>query len=141
MIRLELVTLTGIKFNEDVYEVTLPTLDGQIGVLDHHMPLISVATNGVIEVRRKSNDPDSKKEYFATNGGAIEVFDNVLRVLVDEADNPEEINEAEARDAVKLAEKMKHEAKDDIELEQAQDLIDRSTVRLRVAELRRRKNY
>jgi F-type H+-transporting ATPase subunit epsilon len=137
-VRFQLVTLTGIKFDQDVYEVVLPTLDGQIGVLKDHMPLITVATNGVISVRTDSRDPDSKMEHFATYGGVIEVANNVLRVLVDEADNADEINEEEAQKAVERAKKMKNEAKDQVSLEHAQELIDRHEVRLQVANLRRR---
>ena len=48
MLHLQLVTLSGIKFEGDVYEVVLPTLDGEIGVLSNHMPLISVATAGAV---------------------------------------------------------------------------------------------
>jgi F-type H+-transporting ATPase subunit epsilon len=140
MIRLKLVTLSGLKFDDDVYEVILPTLDGQIGVLQDHMPLISVASTGVIEIRRQRNDPDAKMEVFATNGGVIEVFKNTLSVLVDEADNSDEINEEEARKAFELATKMKLEAKDEVELEQAQSMIERTSVRLKVAELRRHRS-
>lgn len=138
-IRLKLVTLSGTKFDDEVYEVLLPTMSGEIGVLPGHMPLISVATHGVIKVRRKPTDPDDFMELFATNGGVIEVADNVLSVLVDEADDSEEINEAEAKEAYELAQKMKAEAKDQVSLEQAQSLIDRHAVRLQVAELKRRR--
>jgi F-type H+-transporting ATPase subunit epsilon len=134
----QLVSLSGKKFDEDVHEVTLPTLDGQIGVLGHHMPLVSVAKTGVITVRHQPHDPDSKLEYFATNGGAIEVADNTLRVLVDEADRADEINEAEAKKALERAEKMHAEAKDQVSLDHAQQLVDRQAVRLQVAGLRRR---
>lgn len=138
MIHFQLVSLSGLKFDEDVYEVVLPTLDGQIGVLDHHMPLVSVATTGAISVRRKSNDPDDFMEHFAVSGGVIEVANNVLTVLVDEADHAEEIEEAEAQKAFELAQKMKAEAKDQVSLEHAQSLIDRHAVRLQVAGLKRR---
>jgi F-type H+-transporting ATPase subunit epsilon len=139
MIHLKLVTLNGVKFDEDVYEVILPTLDGQIGVLGGHMPLISVATNGVIGVRRKNGDPDDFMEHFATYGGVIEVANNVLTVLVDEADNANEISEEEARAAFARAQKMKTEATDQVSLEHAQGLVDRHSVRLHVAGLKRTK--
>jgi F-type H+-transporting ATPase subunit epsilon len=138
MVHLQLVTLTGTKFDDDVYEVILPTLDGEIGVLQDHMPLISAATNGVISIRRNSKDPDASMEHFATHGGVIEVANNNLRVIVDEADAADEINEAEAQAALARAEKMKAEAKDQVSLEHAQSLIDRSSVRLQVAGLKRR---
>jgi F-type H+-transporting ATPase subunit epsilon len=138
MFRFRLVALSGTKFDETVDEVILPTLDGQIGVLTEHMPLVSVATNGVIMVRRQARDSDSAREYFATNGGVIEVSDNVLSVLVDEADHADEISEAEAQSALELAKKMKSEAKDQISLDHAQTLMDRQSVRLQVASLKRR---
>jgi len=133
-----LVSLSGKQFDEDVYEVILPTLDGEIGVLQDHMPLVSVAKTGVIAVRRNPKDPDSQRDYFATNGGAIEVENNILRVLVDEADHADDINEAEVQKALERAQKMKAEAKDQISLEHAQTLVDRQAVRLQVAGLRRR---
>jgi F-type H+-transporting ATPase subunit epsilon len=138
MIRFELVTLTGIKYSEDVYEVILPTLDGYIGVLPGHMPLVSVATNGVISVRKNEKDPDDMMESFASVGGVIEVANNTLRVLVDEADHADDISQAEAQAAHDRAVKLKAEAKDEISLKHAQTLVDRSAVRLQVAGLRRK---
>lgn len=141
MILFELVSLSGIKFSEDVYEVILPTLDGQIGVMPGHMPLISAATNGVVSIRRSSSDKDDVMDHFAISGGVIEVSNNNLRLLVDEADHAEEISEAEAQKAYDLAQQMKKEAKDQVSLEHAQHLIDRSSVRLHVAGLKRRQRH
>lgn len=139
MIHLQLISLAGTKFDGDVYEVLLPTLAGQIGVLPGHMPLISVATNGVISVRRQPRDPDFAMEHFATNGGVIEVSGDVLRVLVDEADHANDINEAEAEAAHQRALRMKLDAKDQVSLEHAQALVDRTAVRLQVAGLKHRR--
>lgn len=138
MIHLNLVTATGTKFDDDVYEVVLPTMEGEIGVLEDHMPLISAATNGVISIRRNPKDPDRAMEFFATNGGVIEVEDNVLRVIVDEADHADDISEAEAQAALERAKQLKAEAKDQVSLEHAQTMVDRSSVRLHVAGLKRR---
>lgn len=138
MIHFQLVSLSGTKFDDDVYEVVLPTLDGEIGVLQDHMPLVSVATTGAIAVRRTDKDTDAQLEYFATNGGVIEVENNTLRVLVDEADHADELNEAEVQKALERAQKMKSEAKDEVSLEHAQQLVDRHAVRLQVAGLKRR---
>src|SRR5690348_1384909 len=112
MIRLQLITLSGTKFDDDVYEVLVPTMDGQIGVLPGHMPLISVAKNGVISVRRNERDLDIAMEHFAVSGGVVEVVDNTLRILVDEADHAEDINQAEAQAAHERALKLKAEATD-----------------------------
>lgn len=138
MFHFQLVSISGKKFDEDVHEVILPTLDGEIGVLKDHMPLVSVATTGAIAVRKNPKDSDSQREYFATNGGVIEVSNNNLRVLVDEADNAEEINEAEAQKALEQAKKMVAEAKDEVSLERAQAIVDRQGVRLQVANIKRR---
>jgi F-type H+-transporting ATPase subunit epsilon len=139
VIHFQLVSLSGKQFDDDVYEVVLPTLDGEIGVLQDHMPLVSVATVGAVAVRRNPKDSDAQREYFAINGGAIEVSDNQLRVLVDEADNADGLNEAEVQKALERAQKMKSEAKDSVSLEHAQHLVDRHAVRLQVAGLKRRK--
>ncbi len=139
MIHLQLITLSGTKFDDDVYEVLLPTLEGQIGVLPGHMPLISVATNGVISIRRTPTDIDLAMEHYATNGGVIEVIDDTLRVLVDEADHAEDINVAEAEAAHQRALQVKAEAKDETSLEQAQAFVDRTAVRLHVAGLKHRR--
>ena len=138
MFRFQLVTITGSKFDDEIYEVVLPTADGQIGVLSHHMPLISVVNNGVIMVRRNRNDTDLARDFYATNGGVIEVGDNSLKVLVDEADHADDINQAEAEAALERAKQMKAEAKDQISLEHAQSMMDRQAVRLQVAGIRRR---
>lgn len=138
MFHFQLVSISGKKFDDDVYEVVLPTLDGEIGVLQDHMPLVSVATTGAIMVRRNAKDPDHLREFFATNGGVVEVSGNNLRVLVDEADHVEDIDEAEAVAALERAKQMKAEAKDQVSLEHAQSMVDRQSVRLHVAGLKRR---
>lgn len=138
MFHFKLVSVTGTKFDDTVYEVTIPTLEGEIGVLTGHMPLTSVATTGVIAVRRGAKDSDAQRELFATNGGVVEVAEGALRVLVDEADHADDINEAEAQKALDRAHKMKAEAKDAVDLEHAQTLVDRHAVRLQVANLKRR---
>jgi len=137
VIHFQLVALTGTKFDGEVDEVILPTLDGEIGVLQDHMPLVSVATNGAIAVRKNARDADRDREYFAISGGVIEVSDNKLRVLVDEADNAEDINEAEAQAAMERAKQLEAEATDEVSLEHAQQLVDRHAVRLQVASLKR----
>lgn len=138
MIRFQLVALTGTKYDDDVYEVVLPTLDGEIGVLQDHMPLVSVATIGVIAVRKNAQDSDQAREFFAISGGVLEVSGNKLRVLVDEADHEADISQAEAEAAHERALKLKSEAKDEVSLEHAQQLVDRSAVRLQVAGLKKR---
>lgn len=139
MIKFELVTLDGTKFSEEVHEVMLPTPLGVIAVFEHHMPLVSLASPGIITIRRKPTDNDDHLEYFATNGGVIEVLDNGVRLLADEADHAEEISEEEARKAYQKAQELLKQSKDQVSLDHAQSLIDRHAVRLKVASLRRRR--
>lgn len=138
MLHLQLVTLTGVLFEADVYEVTLPTLDGEIGILQNHMPLISVATAGVVAVKKNRTDPENQREFFAISGGVIEIEHNQLKVIVDEADHADNINEAEAESAHERARAMKAEARDQVSLDRAQQMIDRSGARLEVVKLKRR---
>lgn len=138
MVHFELVTLDGVKFKETVHEVILPTPEGQIAVFPNHAPLVSLAAEGVIAVRKKEKDSDDMLEYYATHGGVIEVLDNTVRVLADEAAHAEEINEAQEKAAYERALKLKSEAKDLVSLDKAQSLIDRQSLRLKVAELKRR---
>src|SRR5687768_4283653 len=137
MISLQLVTLAGPKFQDDVYEIILPTADGNIAVYPNHMPLVSVVIPGVISVRRKRTDSNEQVEHFATNGGVVEIGSDTIRLLVDEADHADDIVEQEAKEALERAKQLKAEAKDEIEIERANALIDRQEVRLKVAELRR----
>lgn len=136
--KLELITLLGQKMNEDVYEVVLPTSTGQIAVFPHHTPIVTLAIPGVISVRRKKADFDEHMEHFATNGGVVEISGDRVRILVDEADSADEIVMAESQKALERATQMKQDAKDKVELDKAQALIDRHAVRIKVAELKRR---
>ena len=139
--KFQLITLLGVKVDQDVYEVILPTADGEIAVFPGHEPLISIAVPGAIAVRAKKGDTDSKLEYFAISGGVIEVTPDSLKVLVDEADNGDDIVEAESKAALDRALKMQAEAKDQVALEKATAMVDRHAVRLKVADLRRRKRH
>ncbi|TAH31900.1 ATP synthase F1 subunit epsilon [Candidatus Saccharibacteria bacterium] len=136
--KLELITLSGPKIDSDVYEVILPTVDGEIGVFPGHERLVTLADNGIISIRRKKTDRNDDMEHFATYGGVVEVAPDHIRILVDEADTADEILEEEATRALKAARSMKATAKDSVELAKAQQLIDRHAVRLKVAGLRRR---
>lgn len=136
--KLELITLSGVKADEEVYEVLLPTVEGTIAILPGHERIVTLATNGVIAIRRKKGDLDEAMEYFATFGGIVEVSPTRLRILVDEADTADDILESEAQKALEAAQDMKAKAKDSVELDKAQQLIDRHAVRLKVACLRRR---
>jgi len=138
MMNLELVTLLGKKVDQDVYEVMVPTAAGEIAIFPGHEPLVGIAVPGAIAVRHKKGDADDQLEYFAISGGVLEVSQMHVRILVDEAESGDDIIEAESQTALDRALAMRDSAKSQVELEQAHQLVDRHTTRLKVADLRRR---
>lgn len=138
MLRFQIITLSGVKFDEEVYQIQLPTPGGHIGIFPHHMPLVSLAVPGVIAIRYKERDSNDDLEYFATDGGVIEILDDTVRILADEAIHAEEISEDSAQKALEAAELAYQNAKDKVSLDKAQAMIDRQAVRLNVAKYKRR---
>lgn len=136
----ELVTPAGQAFSEDVYEVLLPTEAGQIAILPHHMDIVSVAVPGVISIRLRENDKDTAMEHFATNGGIIEVQDGVIRLLADEVERADSVDEMKAKEALARAQAMRAASDDQISISEAEAIIEHSMARLKVADLKRRKN-
>ncbi len=134
---LQLITLQGIKIDEPVYEVILPTTSGEIAVFPGHEPLVTVAKAGVIQVRREREHSNERMELFAISGGVIEINSERVRVLVDEADHGEDILESETKAALERAIKLRDSATNQVELEKAHQLVDRHMVRLKVADLQR----
>lgn len=136
--KLELITLTGEKLSEDVYEVTMPTLAGEISVFPGHETMVAVATDGVLYVRRKKTDRDDAREIFAINGGVVQIGHDLVRILVDEADAADEITAHEVEAALDRATELRANAKDAVSISEAEALMNRATTRLKVANLRRR---
>lgn len=136
---LQLITLHGVRVDQEIYELIAPTSAGEIAVFPGHEPIVTLAVPGALAVRHKKADPDQELEYFAISGGIIEVNSEAIRVLVDEADHGNNIIEAESQAALERAMQLRDEAKDQVELDRAHQLIDRHQVRLRVADLQRRR--
>jgi F-type H+-transporting ATPase subunit epsilon len=135
--KLELVSLSGVQYSDDAYEVIIPTAAGEIAVFPGHMPLVSLAVPGVLSVRKRKEDADTAMEQYAIFGGVVEIDGTNVRILVDELEHADEIYEEEVRQAFERAQKLKAEAKTTVELEKAQSLMDRHAVRLKVADLKR----
>lgn len=137
--KLQLITLTGTKLDEDVYEVQIPTRDGEISVFEGHQPLVTIAEPGVLMVRKNKADRDEQREIFAINGGAVQITTHELKILVDEADHADDIAAAEAEAALERARAQHRGAKDAVSISEAEALMNRAAIRLKVANLRRRK--
>lgn len=136
---LELVTLRGKKFDQKVYQVTIPTETGPIAIFPSHQAHVTLAAPGVLTIRHNQDDSDEKLEYLAITGGVVKVSSDTVRILVDEADRSDEILEDESKAALARAIEMRENAKDQVELEKAMELVDRQAIRLKVAELRRKR--
>ena len=134
----KLVTLLGVKVNQEVYEVIIPTPDGEIAVYPSHEHLVTLAAPGAITVRHNKDDSDDKLEHFAISSGVVEILHESVKVLVDEAVHADEIIEAESQTALNHAIELRKNAADQVELDKAHQMVDRQLVRLKVAELRRR---
>lgn len=128
--KLTIVTPEKPVFVDEVTAVSLPTLDGEITVLDHHVPLITQILPGELTISHKTG----KKEYFATGGGFAEITGLQVSVLTDLAENEREINERAVEEARKRAEEAlkKREllSEEEIALTEAQLL--KSLAQLRV---------
>lgn len=135
---LQLITLQGVRVDQEIYELMAPTAAGDIAVFPGHEPLVTLAKPGALAVRYKKGDADRELEYFAISGGILEIGPEAIRVLVDEADHGDDIVEAESKAALARALELRDNAKDQVELDKAHQMIDRHQVRLRVADLRRR---
>lgn len=131
----ELLTLNGVKYSGDAKEVQIITPSGAMTVLPHHEPLTAISVSGPLTIV----DDKGEEQVFASFGGLIEIENNHVRLLSDEAEHSDELIESEIQQALAMAEKLKKSAKDRKELHHAQTLIDRHIVRLEVSKVRRRR--
>lgn len=134
----EIVTPEGLKFQAEVYEAIIPTPQGYIAVLPHHVPLISLVATGVISIRHRKDDADEHLEHLATTGGFVEISRHRIRVLADSAERADDIDELKAQEAIAHARHLRQQTRDAIALADATALIEQNTARLKVAELKRR---
>ena len=131
-IRFSLVSPERKLLEEDIFQATLPTLDGEVTILPHHIPYIATLKPGEILVRKENG---GTPESFAVSGGFVEFHDNTLTVLADAAEGADEIDLARAEAAVRRAEEIRAK-KFDVSAEEAEKAVaalERAWARLRVA--------
>ena len=134
---LSLEIITGerrVLRQEDVEEVIAPGALGELGILPHHAPLITSLAPGELDVKING----VREEYFVA-GGFLEVHDDQVIVLADQAESGEEIDIKRAEAARARAEQRLQESTADVDRARAQLALSRSIGRLRVAEHRRRR--
>lgn len=133
-IRLEIVTAERVVFSEDVDVVVAPGVEGQLGALPHHAPLMTMLEPGELLARK-----GGEEIVMAISGGFLEVRPDRIIVLADAAERAEEIDIARAEAAKRRAEEQLHLHAPDVDAARAEAALRRSMVRLRVAEKRKRK--
>jgi F-type H+-transporting ATPase subunit epsilon len=136
-LKLDIVTAERIVYSEEVDEVIAPGAEGQLGILPHHAPLMTILTAGELVVR-KSGVEDS----LAISGGFLEVRPDRVIVLADQAERAEEIDESRAEAAKKRAEeRLREREKAGLDTARAEASLRRALARLSVLEKikRRRK--
>src|SRR5581483_8312933 len=127
MIHFQLVSSTGTKFDDEAYEVIVPTKGGTISIFEDHMPLISAAQPGVLSLRKKANDPDHELEHFAINGGVVEAAGKDVRFVADDVTAEDEVSEQEAQVALARAKELVAGADSQTALHEAHRLLHHSS--------------
>ena len=137
MINLQLITLSGRHKDEEVFEVMVPTIAGDIAINEGHAPLLGAVAPGLLQIRKTRETRNADREQFGVYTGTVEVLDNTIRLLVDEVDTPEDVVLHEAEAAYKRAQELKAKAGDALSIAEAQAMMDRQAVRLELANLKK----
>jgi F-type H+-transporting ATPase subunit epsilon len=134
-IKLEIVTAERLIYSEDVNMVIAPGVEGYLGILPHHAPLMTMLQPGELRVKK-----ENEEIALAVTGGFIEVRPEKILVLADAAERADEIDIARAEAARKRAEeRIKERGTEGVDRVRAELALQRSLARLKVAERRRKK--
>jgi F-type H+-transporting ATPase subunit epsilon len=128
-LKVEFVTAERRVFSQEADFVVAPGVEGDLGVLPRHIPLLTPLRTGEIMVRN-----DGREEFFFVGGGFLEVLPDKVVILADVAERVEDIDEARAEAARKSAQDALAQDAGDAD---AAAQLERAIFRLRVAEIRR----
>ncbi len=133
--KLDIVTAERVVYSEDVDAVIAPGVEGQLGILPHHSPLMTTLQAGELRVKR-----GREEDTLAISGGFLEVRPDRVIVLADSAERVEEIDVARAEAAKQRAEKRLAE-RCEVEFDEArcEAALRRALARLTVAEKMKRR--
>jgi F-type H+-transporting ATPase subunit epsilon len=126
-LKLEIVTPDGTVYSEDVEMVTLPGVEGQMGVYPRHVPLMTQMVPGEIVVRK-----DGREYFLAVGEGLIEITGSHVSLLTDMAVAAEHIDEAKVEEARRRAEARLQEKLSDEEVASTNASLARSLAQLHV---------
>ena len=133
-LRLEIVTAERQTFAGEVNAVIAPGIEGQLGILPHHAPLMTMLQSGELIVKK-----DDEELYLAITGGFLEVRPDKVIILADACERCEEIDIERAESAMKRAKERLKLHSPEIDHARAEAALRRSLIRLKIAEKTRRK--
>ena len=131
-LKLEIVTPDGKAYSQDVEMVTLTGAEGEMGILPHHVRLMTQVLPGELVVRRAGNE-----ELLAVGEGLVEIEANRVSILTDMAIPAESIDEAKAEEARQRAEARLREKLSAEQVASTNAALTRSLAQLRVKRRRR----
>jgi F-type H+-transporting ATPase subunit epsilon len=126
-LKLEIVTPESKVYSEDVDMVTLPGVEGEMGIFPMHVPLMTQLTAGEVTARK-----DGQDYFLAVGDGFVEITGERVSVLTDMAIKAENIDEGKAEDARKRAEARLAEKIDDEEAARVNAALAQSLAQLKV---------
>jgi len=132
--KLEIVTAERMVYSDEVSALIAWGVDGQLGILPHHAPLMTMLQPGDLMLRK-----DKEEEYLAISGGFMEVRPDKVIILADACERIDEIDVARAEEAKKRAQETMKAAPLTADAAAAQAALRRSIARLKVAERKRRR--
>ena len=130
--RLEIITAERQVYSEDVEVLVAPGIEGQLGILPRHAPLMTALQPGELLIRK-----DGEETYLSVTGGFLEVIGNKVTILADACERSDEIDEQRAQEAMEQAQERLQRQGADIQLEQVAVAMRRAQVRLDVVRRRR----
>lgn len=130
-IHLKIVTAEREIFSDDVDLVSAPTRDGRVGILPRHAPLLTILTSGELDIVK-----GGVRTPFAVSGGFMEVLPTKITILADTVERADEIDEARAQEAVRLAEERRATAQSERDMALAEAKLRKEMARLQVARLK-----
>ena len=126
-LKLEIVTPDAKTYSEDVEMVTLPGVEGEMGIFPMHVPLMTQIVSGEITVRK-----DGREQYLAVGDGFVEITWDHVAVMTDMAIKAENIDEAKAEEARRRAEARLAEKLDEADAAMVSAALAHSLAQLKV---------
>lgn len=130
---LKLIAPDGVKYDHQVSSVSLPTPSGQITILPNHEPLISLLAPGEIILKI-----DGKEHILATEGGIVEINNNLVKILADTAEDIDSLDHLKIEEAKKHAEELIANAKNDVQYADAVAHLEKQIAKLSILKKRRK---